>query len=155
MLRDIAPLEAGKRTHPDVVELREQEGVDKMPAIDAELRIIDRLLRDLEPRRARAEKTATPSPIQFRFRLARPGDEKRQIELEEVVALDHVGIALFDQARQALDRGMLRLFDRSRINAYQFLPISVIRDRNAGDMIVGRRFKVAATEREHLDLHPL
>ena len=49
MLRDIDPLEAGQAAHADVVELREQKGVDEMPAIDGELRIIDRLLRDLEP----------------------------------------------------------------------------------------------------------
>ena len=99
MLRDIASLEAGKRTHPDVVKLREQKGVDEMPAIDRELRVIDRLLRDLEPRRARTEETAASSPIEFRLRLARAGDEKRQIELEEVMALDHVRIAFLDQTR--------------------------------------------------------
>ena len=87
MLRDIASLETGKRTHPNVVKLREQKGVDKMPALDRELRIIDRFLRNLEPRRARTEETAASSPIEFRLRLARPGDEKRQIKLEKVVTL--------------------------------------------------------------------
>ena len=88
-----------KRAHPDVVKLREQKSVDEMPAIDRELRVIDRLLRDLEPRRARTQEAAAAAPVEFRFRLARPRDEKRQIELEQVVTLDHVRIAFFDQTR--------------------------------------------------------
>ena len=99
VLRDIDSLEAGERAHPNVVELREQKGVDEMPAIDRELRVVDRFLRDLEPRRARTEEAAASAPIEFRFRFARPGDEKRQIETEKIVALDHVGIAFLDQTR--------------------------------------------------------
>ncbi len=49
MARDIQPLKANKRTHSDIVKLREQKRIDEMAAIDRELRIIDRLLRDLEP----------------------------------------------------------------------------------------------------------
>src|SRR5438045_9689627 len=106
MLRDIAPLESGKRTHPDVVELREQIGVDEVPAIDRELRIIDRLLRNLEPGRSGAQKPTAPAPVELGFRLACPAHEERQIELEKVVSLDHVRIALLDQAGEALDRGV-------------------------------------------------
>ncbi len=72
MLRDIDPLEASERAHPDIVKLREQKSIDEMAAIDRELRVIDRFLGDLEPRRTRAEKTAAASPIQFRFRLCAP-----------------------------------------------------------------------------------
>ena len=155
MLRDIASLEAGKRTHPNVVKLREQKGVDKMPALDRELRVVDRLLRDLEPRRARTEETAASSPIEFGLRLARPGDEKRQVELEKVVTLDHVRIAFPDQTRQALDRGVLRFLDRPRIDFDQFLPAGVIGNRDARDVIVRRRLEIAAGKRQHFDLHPL
>ena len=98
VLRDIDPLEAGQRAHPDIVKLREQKCVDEMPAIDGELRIIDRLLRDLEPRRARAEKTAAPAPIEFHLRLARAGDQIRQIEAKEVMTFDHIRIAFLDQS---------------------------------------------------------
>ena len=69
MLRHIDPLEAGQRAHPDVVKLREQKGVDEMPAIDGELRIIDRLLRDLEARRPRTQETAAPPQSSFVFAL--------------------------------------------------------------------------------------
>ena len=48
MLRDIDALEAAKGAHPDVVELREQERIDEVPAIDGELWVVDGLLRDLE-----------------------------------------------------------------------------------------------------------
>ena len=99
MLRDIDPLEAGQAAHPDIVKLREQKGVDEMPAIDRELRIIDRLLRDLEPRRTRTEEAAASSPIEFHFRLARARDQIRQIEAKEVVTFDHIRIAFLDQIR--------------------------------------------------------
>ena len=99
MPRDIDAFETGERAHADVVKLREQKCVDEMPAIDRELRIIDRLLRDLESRRTRTQKTAAASPIEFRFRFARARDQIRQIEAKEVVAFDHIGIALFDNAR--------------------------------------------------------
>ncbi len=49
MLCDIAPFKAGKAAHPDIVKLREQKSVDEMPSLNRELRVIDRLLRDLEP----------------------------------------------------------------------------------------------------------
>ena len=83
MLRHIDPLEAGQAAHPDVVKLREQKRVDEMPAIDGELRIIDRLLRDLESRRTRAQESAAASPIEFHFRFARARDEIRQIEAKQ------------------------------------------------------------------------
>src|SRR5712691_6189090 len=99
MLCDIAPLETGEGAHPDIVKLREQEGVDKVPALDRELRIIDCFLGNLEPRRPGTEKSAASSPIKFRLCLARPGDEKGQIGFEKVMPFDHVRIAFPDQVR--------------------------------------------------------
>ena len=75
MLRDIDALEAGEAAHADIVKLREQKCVDEMPAIDRELRIIDRLFRDLESRRTRAQEAAAAPPIEFQFRLLARGDE--------------------------------------------------------------------------------
>ena len=48
MPRHIEALEAHKGTHSNIVKLREQKRIDKMAAIDCELRVIDRLLGDLE-----------------------------------------------------------------------------------------------------------
>ena len=70
-----------------------------MPAIDRELRIIDRLFRDLEPGRPRTQEAAASSPIQLRFRLAGTCDEKRQIESKKIVAFDHIRVAFLDQTR--------------------------------------------------------
>ena len=79
MSGDIGPFEPGERAHADVVKLRQQKCVDEMAAIDRELRIIDGLLRDLQPRRARAEKAAAASPIEFGLQLLRAGDKQRQM----------------------------------------------------------------------------
>ena len=111
MLGDVDPLEARQAAHADVVKLREQKRVDEMPAIDGEFRVVDRLLRDLEPGRARAEEAAAPSPIQLHFRLARAGDQIRQVEAKQIMAFDHIGIAFLDDGGEALERGALRFLD--------------------------------------------
>ena len=138
VLRHVDPLEAGEAAHADIVKLREQKRVDEMPAIDRELRIIDRLLRDLEPRGTRAEETAAPSPIEFHFRFARAGHEIRQIEAKEVMAFDHIGVAFLDDGGQALERGALGFFHVGRIDHDQFFPAAVIGERNAHEVIVSR-----------------
>ena len=48
MLGHVDPLEARQAAHADIVELREQKGVDEMTAFHGELWIIDCLLSDLE-----------------------------------------------------------------------------------------------------------
>ena len=72
---DIGSFETGKRTHADVVKLREQKRIDEMAATDCELGIIDCLFRDLESRRPRTQESTAASPIEFRFRFLRPRDE--------------------------------------------------------------------------------
>ena len=99
MPRDVDAFEAGKRAHTDIVKLREQKCVDEMASFDAELRVIDRLLRDLQSRRPRTQETAATSPIEFRFRFARARDEIGQIEAKEIMTFDDVGIALLDNTR--------------------------------------------------------
>src|SRR5688572_12003873 len=107
MLGHIDPLEAREAAHPDVIELGEQKGVDEMPAIDGEFRIIDCLLRDLKPGWTRAEKTAAASPIQLHLRLARAGHQVRQIEAEKIMSFDDIGIAVFDDGRETFERSPL------------------------------------------------
>src|SRR6202022_1564196 len=48
VFRHVEPFEPGQCAHAHVVELREQECIDKVAPIDRELRIIDCFLRDLE-----------------------------------------------------------------------------------------------------------
>ncbi len=131
MLRDIDPLEAGEAPHPDIVKLREQKSVDEMPSIHGELRVIDRFLGDLEPRRARTQEPAAPPPIEFNLRLAGSRNEERQIEPEEVMALDYVGIALLDQGGQPLQSGALRLVRVGGIDDEQLFPAGVVGKRDA------------------------
>src|SRR5436309_10127151 len=144
---DIRPFETGKRTHSDIVKLREQKRINEMPAIDCEFRIIDSLLRDLESRRPRAEKTAASSPVEFGFQFLCATDEIRQIEPEQVVTFDHIRVALFDKRGESLERVALRFLDVVWIDYEQFFPAGVIRDCNAHEMIV------VALERQHFELN--
>src|SRR5207244_1193113 len=144
---DIRPFETGKRTHSDIVKLREQKRINEMPAIDCEFRIIDSLLRDLESRRPRAEKTAASSPVEFGFQFLCATDEIRQIEPEQVVTFDHIRIALLDERGKPLQRVSLGFIDAIWIDNDQFFPAGVVRNCNAHDMIVG------TFERQHFELH--
>src|SRR6516165_12283336 len=111
MSGDIRTLEPCERTHADVVKLRQQKSVDEMAAIDCELGIIDGFLCDLQSRGARAEKTATATPIEFGFQLLRAADKQREVDTEEIVALDHIGIAFFDEPSESSKRVSLGFFD--------------------------------------------
>src|SRR4051794_40715141 len=126
MLRDIDSLEAGEAAHADIVKLREQEGVNEVPAIDGELRIIDCFLRDLEPGGPGTEKATAASPIEFYLRFARASYQQRQIGAKEIMPLYHIGVSFFDHCRHALERGTLRLLWVSWINDDQFFPAGIV-----------------------------
>src|SRR5439155_18716553 len=104
MPRDIRSFETSKRTHSDIIELREQKRIDEMPAIDCEFRIIDGLLRDLESRRPRAKKTPTAPPVEFGFQLLRAGDEIRQMNPKQIMTFSHIRVALFDERSESPKR---------------------------------------------------
>ena len=153
MLRNVDPFESGKTAHPDVVELRQQKRIDEMPPIDGELRVIDRFLRDLESRWTRAEKSAASSPIQFHFRFPRSRHEVRQIEAEKIVPFDHVRIAFLDNGREPLERGFLGFLYLGRIDDNQFFPASVIRERDAHEMLALAGI-IDPGYRQHFELEP-
>src|ERR1700724_1975714 len=67
MACDIRALEPGQCSQPDIIKLREKERVHEMAAVDRELGVVDRLLRNLQPRRPRSQKSTAPAPIQFGF----------------------------------------------------------------------------------------
>src|SRR6266404_7769662 len=155
---DIRPFEAGKRTHPDVIELRQQKRIDEMPATDCKFRIIDGLLRDLQSRRTRPQKSAGfcravalakagASPVELGFQFLCATDEIRQIEPEQVVTFDYIRIALFDERGESLQRVALRFLKVFWIDNDQFFPAGVVGDCNAHDMIV------VAFKRQHFELH--
>src|SRR4029077_13736309 len=111
MPRNIRSFETSKRTHPDVVELREQKRVDEMPAIDCKFRIIDGLLRDLQSRRPRAEKTPAAPPVELGFQLLRAGDEIRQMNPKQIMTFDHIRIPLFHDRSEPLESVALRFLN--------------------------------------------
>src|SRR5206468_2173988 len=122
MPRDICPFETGQGTHPDIIELREQERINEMPAIDCEFRIIDGLLRDLQSRRTRPQKSAGfcravalakagASPVELGFQFLCATDEIRQIEPEQVMTFDHIRVALFDERSESPQRVALRFLN--------------------------------------------
>src|SRR4029077_4161875 len=131
----IGPFETGKGTHADVIKLCEQKSIDEMTATDCELWIIDCFFRDLESRWSRAQESITASPVEFRLCFLRACDEIRQIKAEQIVALDHVRIPLLDDRSQALERRAFRFLDIFWIDKQQFFATSVIRERNAHDVI--------------------
>ncbi len=51
------------------------------------------------------------------------------------MTLNHVRVTLFDQSRQALDRGMLGFWKFLRIDNDQLFPAAAVRERDAHDMI--------------------
>src|SRR5688572_9021686 len=102
MLGDIDPVKTRQTAHSDVVKLREEKGVNEVPAIDGKLRVIDCLLRDLKTGGARAQKPSAASPIQLHLRLAGAGHQIRQIEAKKVVAFDHIGVAFLNDGCEAL-----------------------------------------------------
>ena len=147
VLGHIDPLEAGEAAHADIVELREQKRVDEMPAIDGEFRVIDRLLRDLEPGRTGTEESAAAAPIEFHFRLSRARHEIRQIEAEKLWPSITSGSRSLMMRGQAFERGALRFFHAGRIDHDQFFPTAVVGERNAHDVIA-----VAAVADRGIDL---
>src|SRR4029453_9783989 len=148
---DICPFEPCERTHADVVKLRQQKCVNEMAAIDRELWIIDGFLRDLQSRWTRAEKTATASPIEFGLQLLRAGDKVGEMNTEQIVALDHIGIAFFDQCGESPERVSFRFFYVVRIDNDQFIPAGVVRERDAHRVIVVAG--VTAGSSEHFELY--
>src|SRR5262249_26784436 len=132
---DISPFEACKRTHPHVVKLRQQKRINEVPAIDCKLRIIDGLLRDLESRRPRAEKTATASPVELGFELLCATNEIREMNPKQIMTFDHIRVALLNERGEPLERITLGFLNVFWINDDQFFPAGVVRDCNAHDVI--------------------
>src|SRR5205085_2107103 len=119
---DIGALETAQRAKTNVVKLREQEGVHEMSAVDRELRIIDRLLRDLQSRWAGAEKSTAAAPIEFRFQLLRARDKNWKMRAKQIVTFNHVRVAFFDYRGQTSDRLALGLVRLLWIDHEQLFP---------------------------------
>src|SRR5215470_13721144 len=104
MSGNIRSFETCKGPHADVVKLRQQKGIDEMAAIDSELRIIDSLFGDLQPRRPRAKKTATASPVEFGFQLFRARDKIGEMNTKQIMTFNYIRIAFFDECGKSPQR---------------------------------------------------
>src|ERR1051326_86526 len=122
MLGNISTFEAGETPHPDVIKVREQKRVDEMSPIDTEFWVIDCFFRNLQPRGARTEETAAPSPIECHFRFPGSSDQIRQIEPKQIMTFDHIRIALLDYRGKPLECFAFRLLGIGGINQDQFIP---------------------------------
>ena len=100
--------EARQVAGPRVVQLGQEIGVDDVAAGDLVAAIADRPLCDGELRDAAPHGLAAASPRE-RDAVA-PGArlDVLEVEAEDVVSLDHVGIALADEPRALLEEGRLR-----------------------------------------------
>ena len=105
--RDVLEAERRKVARPEVVELREDPGIDDVAASYLVAPVADRALRDLQAGRVAAEGLAPTTPGERRAVLARAGLQVLEVEPEDVVPLDHVGVPLPDQARALLEQGGL------------------------------------------------
>src|SRR5690242_16665838 len=132
---NIATLETGQRSQPDVVKLREQKGVDEMAAVDREFWIINRLLGDLKARGSRSQESAASPPIELGFQFLRARHEIGEMNAKEIMTFDDVRIAFFDQRSEPLNRGVLGVRQLFRINNDQFFPTGVVRNGDACNVI--------------------
>ena len=101
--------EAGQIARPGVVQLGQEIGVDDVAPGDLVAAIADRPLRDGELGDAASHGLAAASPRERDAVAAGARLDVLEVEAEDVVALDHVGIALADDAgRSSSQEGGLR-----------------------------------------------
>ncbi len=108
--RHLLEPETRQRPVADVVGLHEEVRVDDRPAGDLETLVVDRALPDGEAARPRAGRAAVPPEAQLDLVAARPRRDVRQIEVEQVVPLDDVGVPLAHEGREAPEQRRLVVF---------------------------------------------
>ena len=88
---------AGQVAGADVVQLGQHPGVDDVAAGDLVAPVADGALGHLQPRGPAAQLAAVAAPRQAHAVPPGAGLQVLEVEAEDVVALDHVGIALADE----------------------------------------------------------
>ena len=107
MLRQVLQPEAFELAARDIVVLRENPGVDEAAAADVVAAVRDRALGDLQARGARAHLAAVAPERELHPMAPGARFEVFEVEAEQVVALDHVGVALGDDPHQLLEHRAL------------------------------------------------
>src|SRR5439155_1322814 len=147
---DVLEPERRQVARADVVQLREHPRVDDVAAGDLVAAEADRALGDLQPRRPGAQRAATAAPPQGHAVPPRARLDVFEVEAEDVVAFEDVGIALADEA-PAL--GQQRRLVQS-VAAQDMAEAGRVGERDGDDAIAlaGRRGELVALRRHDLDV---
>ena len=137
MPRGVLQPEALQFARADVVELEQQERVDDVPPAHLELGIIDRLLRDLYTRGSGGQQRAVAPPRELDLVPLRAGGEVGQVELEEVVPLEHVRVAFLDDGVEAFERVLLAFDRHGPVDHDDLLPARVVAHGDGHEVVAG------------------
>jgi hypothetical protein len=148
--RDVLEAEGGQVARAHVVELGEHPGVHDVTAGDVEAAEAERPLRDRQARGPAPDQAAVAAPRQGHAVAPRARLEVLEVEPEDVVALDHVGIALAEQP-SALDEQRPLV---QPVAAQDVAEAGAVGERDGHDAVAlaGRRRKLVALGRDHLDV---
>ena len=151
MLRHLLQAVALQRTMLDVVGVRQKQRVNDVAADDVEPRVGNRAFARGEPARARTRLAPVPAKGQLDTVPFGARGDVRQVEIEEIVALDHVRIPLAHCGDKTLQQLLLAELDARQDPP----PTGVVGHRN-GDEAVLLAIRVAEFEAvggEALDIH--
>src|SRR5579859_1825065 len=111
--------EAFEFARRNVVENAEQKGIDDMPTVDGEFRILNRALGNLHTRLPRTKRGAVASELQWHASHTGARCELRQHAAKHIVAFDYIRIAFLYCLHELLENLALRAGEL-------LLPITVI-----------------------------
>ena len=133
-----------------VVELGEDPRVDDVAAGDLVAPIADGALGDREPRHAPAQALAAATPGQGHAVHAGPRLQVLEVEPEDVVPLDHVRVALPDEAGALFEQRPLV----EPVAAHDVAEAGRVGERDGDDPVAGPRGarELVALGRHHLDV---
>ncbi len=142
--------EPGQIPRARIVELGEDPRVDDVAARDLVAPVADRALRDLEARHPAPERFAAAPPGERDPVHAGAGLEILEVEPEDVVPLDHVRVALADDARALVEQRALV----ESVAAHDVTEAGRVGERDRDDPVAGpcRARKLVALAGHHLDV---
>ena len=137
----------------DIVELHEKQRVHDVPSMDLEFAVLDQTLGDLQPRRMRPQRATVSPQLQLHPALPRARFEVGQVEFENIVPLDHIGIPLAHQRNEFLQHRFFLRFVRWIVHHENLLPPRTVTHRDRKQRITRRVGHRPIRARERLDIH--
>ena len=147
----ILQTEAFQRAVRDVIDMQQEHGVHHMPPENIKPVIGNGTVRHSETAGAPPRRTAVPADSQLDPALPGPFHEIGQVKIENIVAFNHIRIALVDHRHQPLEHVGFRHVRLSD----QLLPAGLVADPDGQDA-VAFPFRVAeliARGRMTFDVH--